>query len=181
MITLLRAALAALLLAVLPATALANMAPPPNIEPDPMSVFAPFAGKTWRGTGPGPDGKPITDTSKWEFILGGKAVQSTHRIAENGYGGTSVIFYDAAAKTYIYHYFTNAGFHTQGVMTVNEDGSLNAVEQVAGHATVAEARSTVQLVDGKMVIGSTYVNKDGSTAPGHSFTYEEAPDAKVEF
>jgi hypothetical protein len=137
-----------------------------------MAPFAPFAGRTWKGTGP-----DSQDIARWEFILAGRALQITHRIVGSDYGGRSIIFYDERARTYVVHYFTTAGFHTLGEMKIG-DGVLEVNEDVVGHATITKVRSRSRLEGGRLMTAAEYL-RNGIWEPGHRFTYEEAPGAEV--
>ena len=142
---------------------------------EPMKPFAALVDKVWRGVGADPSGKPIVDVSRWEYILDGRAVQHTHRIDGGTYGGRTIFFYDEGSKTYVFHYFTTGGFHTEGTMTI-EDGKIVSLEEVKGHETIAAVRGTIMVADGTMTSSSEYQSKeDGSWSPGHSFAYEVAP------
>lgn len=138
-----------------------------------MLPFVPFAGRTWRGTGP-----DSVDVARWEFILGGRALQITHRIEGGDYGGRSIVFFDEKAKTYVVHYFTTGGFLTVGSLSVDEFGVIEVMEEVSGHATITRVRSFSAIEDGRMVTRAEYL-KDGKWVPGHHFIYDEAPDAVV--
>lgn len=113
---------------------------------EPMKIFEGMAGRVWRGEGTAPDGQPIVDIAIHEFILGGRAFQSTHKLEGGTYGGRTIFFYDEGAKDYIFHYFTTAGFHTTGTMDPVE-GGFSVTETVKGHSKYAEVRSTM-IVDG---------------------------------
>lgn len=158
----------------------AAVAPAAANSYEPMKPFLPFINKTWRGVGKDEKGKEIFDIQRWELILGGRAVQTTHGIEDGSYGGRTIIFFDEGKKEYIYHYFTTAGFHTQGTMKVAANKIISS-EIVSGHATIAQVDATLILADGKMTMTSEYISKDGTRAPGHGFAYVEAPDAKVPF
>ena len=138
----------------------------------PMEVFAGFAGRTWRGAGDRSE-----DVARWEFILGGRVLQITHRIVGSAYGGRSIIFFDEGAQAYVSHYFTTAGFHTLGAVTV-APGTLEVTEDVAGHASITKVRSRSELKAGRMVTTAEYL-RNGAWEAGHRFTYEEAPGAVV--
>lgn len=127
----------------------------------PMAPFAPFAGKTLRGEWSEPDGKTVVDVARWEKILGGRAMESTHRIEGSTYGGKTIIFWDEAAKKYVFHYFTTGGFHTVGEMTL-KDGVLESIEQVEGHPTVKAVRARSSLGPDRFVVEVTYIAKDGA-------------------
>ncbi|MEM9168116.1 MAG: hypothetical protein AAGC56_00545 [Pseudomonadota bacterium] len=148
-------------------------AAPARAEPAyaPMAPFAAMVGKTYRGEGTGPDGAPLVDIAKWEFILGGRAVQTTHRLEGGDYGGRTIMFFDEAAKTYVFHYFTTAGFHTIGEFDVTEDGFVGS-EAVEGHPTYVSVYSKTTLDgDGTLRITSEYVDRKGERTPATSLTY----------
>ena len=136
----------------------------------PMKPFEKLAGKVLRGEGTGPDGAPIVDIGKGEFILGGRAFQSTHRLESGTYGGTTIFFYDEGAEAYIFHYFTTAGFHTTGTVDLTDDG-FAAVEQVIGHDTFAEVRSVMTIDGDTATVSSVHVKKNGETSQGDGMVY----------
>lgn len=137
---------------------------------EPMAPFAALAGSAWRGEGAGPDGAPIVDTVVYDFILEGRALQSTHRLADGSYGGRTIIFYDEGAKEYVFHYFTTAGFHTTGNVRLGA-GGFEAVETVRGHETIAQVRARVTIDQDTLTVDSVYIDKDGVEKPGRAMTY----------
>ena len=143
---------------------------------EPMAMFAPLAGKAFRGEGTGPDGKPLIDIAVWQYILGGRALQSTHRLEGGDYGGRTIFFYDEGAKEYVYHYFTTAGFHTTGKIDPTPNG-FTAVEQVRGHPTVIEVQSEMiyGADDGVMTtrVVAHHVDKDGRVSLGDEIRYRQ--------
>lgn len=142
---------------------------------EPMAPFAALDGKTLRGDGTGPDGQPIVDIAKWEMILGGRALQSTHRLENGTYGGRTIFFYDEAAKQYVFHYFTTAGFHTVGTAEPTETGFI-AVEEVRGHPKFVEVRSEM-IFEGDIIrVKTSHTDKDGNHTEGEGFVYREVDD-----
>ncbi|MEO0880133.1 MAG: hypothetical protein AAFY22_10525 [Pseudomonadota bacterium] len=142
----------------------------------PMAPFANLVGKTWRGEGAGPDGKPVVDIARWEFILGGRALQTTHRLENGTYGGRTIFFYDEAAKEYVHHYFTTAGFHTTGTAQVTERGFV-ATERVIGHPKYAVVNSEIIIEDGVMRTLTSHIDHDGKASPAvEGFVYREIAD-----
>ncbi|MEO1312132.1 MAG: hypothetical protein AAFV51_14385 [Pseudomonadota bacterium] len=143
----------------------------------PMAPFAKLAGHTLRGVGTSPGGERLVDIAKWELILGGKALQSTHRLQGGDYGGRTIFFYDEGAETYVFHYFTTAGFHTTGTAEPIEDGFV-ATEEVHGDKRYKQVRSIMTFNDDETIdVESIYVLHDGSETPGSSFRYSEVEDA----
>jgi hypothetical protein len=149
----------------------------PQLEP-----FRPYLGKTWRGEfkNSTPD-KPVIDVSRWERALNGQAIRTLHSINRGEYGGESIITWDAAKKSLVYHYFTTAGFITVGTMTIS-DGKIVSHEKVSGEAGgVTEVRATNEILpDGSMSTKSEYL-KNGTWEPGHAAVYREDPKAEVVF
>lgn len=142
---------------------------------EPMAMFAPFSGKTFRGEWTDDNGATLVDTAKYELILNGRALQSTHRLQGKDYGGRTIFFYDEGAKKYVFHYFTTAGFHTTGTSDF-VDGGLVTVENVEGHDTVGSVRSKVIFGADAIQIDVVYVGKDGSQTPGGHRVYREIAD-----
>lgn len=141
---------------------------------EPMKVFAPFAGKTLRGEWSDENGTYV-DIAKYQLILNGRALQSTHRIEGGDYGGRTIFFFDEGAKKYVYHYFTTAGFHTTGAADFI-DGALVTEEKVEGHETIGSVKSRSEFGDGQIVINVVYVGKDGTETPGGARVYKPVAD-----
>lgn len=175
------AALACLLLTLGLAAAPALAQPPAESYLDEhLAGFRPFLGKTFRGElkDSTPE-KPMVDISHWEIALAGKAVRNLHSVQDGAYCGETIIFWDAAAKSLVYFYFTSGGFYTQGTMRV-EGAKFIAHEKVVGEVEgITEVRATGELLaDGSLKTSSEYL-KGGEWVPGHGAVYHEAPDAKV--
>lgn len=156
-------------------TAAAAFAEPANETYAPMAPFAPFAGKTMRGEWTDDNGERLVDIAKWELILNGRALQSTHRLEGGDYGGRTIFFFDEGAKKYIYHYFTTAGFHTTGSAEF-VDGALVTEETVEGHATIGSVRSKAIFGGDEMRADVVYVGKDGAETSGGSRVYKVIDD-----
>jgi len=136
----------------------------------PMEPFLPFAGRTLRGEGSGPDGEPIIDIAHWELILDGRALQSTHQLADGSYGGRTIFFYDESAEAYVFHYFTTAGFHTTGTAAITPTG-FSSRETVLGHDTISAVVAQATLEADTMTVTSTYETKSGDTINGRTMVY----------
>ncbi|NNL88338.1 MAG: hypothetical protein HKP25_04650 [Marinicaulis sp.] len=146
----------------------------------PMEIFAPLAGRTFKGDGTGPGGEPIIDIVNYEFILGGRAFQATHKLKDSAYGGRTIFFFDEGAKKYIFHYFTTAGFHTTGEVEPTETG-FTASESVAGHESIVEVRSEI-IIDGDVIrVAANYIDKNGDTAEGGERVYQPVEHAILFF
>lgn len=147
-----------------------------------LQGLTPFVGRTWRG-GPlnSPEARAITDISRWERALNGRAVRIVHSLNNGEYGGESLIFWDAQKQAICFHYITTAGFHTSGTLTVS-GRCLSTHEIVSGHPDgISEVRGETELLaDGRMQTRSRYL-KNGEWREGHSFLYEEDAQARVVF
>jgi hypothetical protein len=140
----------------------------------PMAPFAPLDGKAFRSEWNDEAGKPVVDVATYELILGGKALQSTHKITGSPYGGRTIIFYDEGAKRYVYHYFTTGGFHTAGMADM-KDGVFVSTETVNGHATVKEVRARSTFRPDELRVEVVYVGKDGAETPQPARIYKPTP------
>ena len=90
--------------------------------------------KTWRGAfkDSKPE-KPTIDVQKWERALNGQAVRLLHSINDGVYGGETIFIWDEKKQTITYHYFTTAGYMTEGTFEV-KDGKFITHEYVKGSA-----------------------------------------------
>jgi hypothetical protein len=167
-----------LFIAVALAVAVASAGSASNYEP--MAPFDVLAGKTFRATWTDPGGKTFADVARYEFILGGKALQSTHRIEGGDYGGRTIYFYDEATKSYVFHYFTTAGFHTFGEARF-ENGVLITTEKVSGHSDIAQVDATTRIGNDGLQVDVVYIGKDGKKTPGGSRRYEATKGPGPEF
>jgi hypothetical protein len=165
--------LLALAVSVAPAAAEMN----PRFEP-----LRPLLGKTWRGVFPSstPE-KPVVDVSRFELVLNGQAVRNLHSINGGDYGGESLIVWDKAKDSLVYHYFTTAGFYTTGTMRA-EGGALVGHETVTGDADgITEVKSESRvLADGRLRVVTQYLKK-GQWVEGRDMHYVEDKDAVVRF
>lgn len=165
-------ALAALAAAAAPDPAPKAEAAAPAYEP--MAYFSALDGKSFSAQWKDKNGT-YTDVASYEVILGGRALQSTHRIKENGYGGRTIFFYDEGAKKYVYHYFTTGGFHTTGAATLS-DGVLQSAEEVNGHASIALVKAMSVFTPDKIEVRVVYVGKDGKETPTPARIYRPVAD-----
>ncbi len=147
-----------------------------------LAPLAPFVGKTWRGefTDSTPE-KPMFDVSRWERALNGQAIRILHSVNDGEYGGETILYWDREKEQLVFHYFTTAGFFTQGVMRL-QDGKMISREAVTGNANgVTEVEATGELLpDGRMRSSARYL-QNGQWVPGHEILYREDPAAEVRF
>jgi hypothetical protein len=147
-----------------------------------LEPLRPLLGKTWKGgfRNTRPD-NPVTDVARWERALNGKAVRVLHSVNDGAYGGETIFMWDEKKQAVGYHYFTTAGFMTNGGVTF-EDGKIKTHEVVSGSAGgVTEVRGTSELApDGSFHVKTEYM-KDGKWEPGRETTYREDANAEVVF
>jgi hypothetical protein len=152
-------------------------------EPDPnLAPLLPLVGKTWRGTfaSSTPD-KPVVDVHRFDLVLGGKAVRSSHSINDGDYGGEALFTFDAEKQAIVYTYVTTGGFYTTGTVAA-EAGGFKSHEVVHGSASgPSEVEATSRILpDGRLHVKSRYL-KDGKWADGHEIFYSVDPKAAVKF
>ena len=148
----------------------------PILEP-----LRPWLGKTWKSDAAEGTDKQKIDVARWERALNGKAVRILHSINDGEYGGETIVTWDPANKAVVYHYFTTAGFMTNGTMTF-DGGKVMTNEKVSGNAGgVTEVRGTGEItLDGMFRMKTEYL-KDGKWQPGRDAIYREDAAAKVVF
>jgi len=151
-------------------------------EPDPkLAPLLPLVGKTWRGSLSSPGAKPVVDVTRFELVLGGRAVRSSHSINDGEYGGETLIVWDKEKEAVVFYYFTTGGFYTTGTIGPAEGGfkARETVHGTSGGVREVEATSRV-LPDGRLHVKSRYL-KDGQWTDGHEVFYTEDPKAVVKF
>ena len=136
---------------------------------DPFRPLYPLIGRTWRGTGIGPDA--VEDVVRWEWAVGGHAVRAVHSVNGGVYGGETLIFPDRDTGALIFHYFTSGGFHTTGVITSGEDGSLEIAEAVHGVDELENLRSTMRIAADGTYTTRGLVEREGQWVEFGGFDY----------
>ncbi|MEM9667790.1 MAG: hypothetical protein AAF950_02620 [Pseudomonadota bacterium] len=132
-----------------------------------------LVGHTYRGEPLEGSTEATADIQSWDWALGGAGLSIRHALEDRSYGGETLVYYDKATDGLAYVYVTNAGFRTEGVFEIAEDGSWMAEEDVKGHASIIKVRSKGQLrSDGSLLTASEYYQDDAWTA-GNSFLYRE--------
>lgn len=144
----------------------------------PLAIFDPLVGKTWRGVSSANDGN--VDMIRWERIMGGKAVQSTHSINDGEYGGRTIFFYSPNEDKLLFHYFTTANFHSTGEMKIEDNGELTVTEEIHGLDNLPEVRARLVFHEDGWEMKSSY-KRDGEWVAGDGYRYREAPGAQVRF
>lgn len=131
-----------------------------------LAIFTPYLG-TWQADFNTEKGEPnIQDVSKWQRVLNGKAIRTTHSINEGEYGGESMIFYDRKKQSLVFYYFTTAGFYTKGVMKVLSPTQFVAYEDVTGSQEgITKVKSTSEFKDQQFVVSTSYLKKGEWTKP----------------
>ena len=155
---------------------------PPLQLAKPLEPLQRFIGKTWKGrfASSTPE-KPTHDVMKWERALNGQAIRILHSINDGDYGGETMIMWNARTERLEFHYFTTAGFFTQGTIALEQDKIITH-EQVTGSKNgVTEVKGTTEiLTNGRLHTKSSYL-KNGQWVDGHEVFYEESPGSEVRF
>lgn len=148
-------------------------APATDAQRETFGPLADLPGQRFRGVPTDGSSERQDDFQQWQWALGGAAILIRHALADGSYGGDTYVYKDSESENLVYVYITNAGFRTEGVISINEDGSFAAEEDVAGHPSIKKVRSTSTFGDdGKIYMTSEYLD-GGNWVTGHSFTYEQ--------
>jgi hypothetical protein len=108
----------------------------------------------------------VTDVSHWEQALNGTAVRNLHSLGDGIYGGETLLFFDETRDAVIFYYFTTAGFHTQGTMTLDSEGLWVTLEDVVGNEDgITQVCSESRLEDGLLLISTQYFKAGSWTTP----------------
>src|SRR5688572_11418787 len=159
----------------------AGVAAEPSLSPQ-LEPLRPFIGKTWKGTfASSKPEKPMHDVARWERVLNGKGVRIVHSVNDGAYGGESVIIWNRKNERLEFHYYTTAGFFTEGFMRMEGKKLISNEKVVGSNEGVTEVKATIELLpNGKMQAQSEFL-KNGQWEPAHKILYEEAPGAEVKF
>ena len=147
-----------------------------------LEPLRPFLGCTWKGHfADSTAEKPNVDVTRMERALNGQAVRSVHSVNDGAYGGESFIMWNPKTEKLEFHYFTTAGFRTEGTLKV-EGRKIVTVEEVVGNSGgISEVQATMELLeDGKLRVKSRYL-KNGEWVDGRDMTYERAEGAEIKF
>ena len=137
-----------------------------------FGVLLDFVGNCYRATPTGDSAEQTADIQFWSLALGGAAITIEHALEDGSYGGISYIYPSAEPDAFTHVYITNAGFHTQGTIIVNDDQSFTASETVNGHPTITEVRSISRFDEtGLTSMTSEFLDQD-EWQPGPAFTHE---------
>ena len=162
-----------------PAMAAAQVADTPETAVG-RAAYAPFEhlmGKTWRGTGTGPD--RAEDIQRWEWAVGGHAIRVVHSVNGGAYAGETLIFRDRDSGDYVFHYFTTGGFHTTGTMKVTGPGAFEVDEAVHGVDGLERIRSTLTTGADGVRRARSSIERDGQWVEAGGFDYREDASAAV--
>ena len=148
-----------------------------------LEFFQPYLG-TWYAVFEEKDGKPVvSDVSKWQRVLNGKALKTTHSINDGAYGGESIIYWDKKQNKYVFYYFTTADFMTVGEIELLSDNSFVAYEDVDGESEMSKGitrvRSISTLSADKITVETSYL-KNGEWTKPESRSYSRS-DKQVKF
>lgn len=171
------AAVALSLACAAPAMAQVADLPPPGAGRAAYGPFEHLVGKTWRGTGTGPE--RVQDVQRWDWAVGGHAVQVVHSVADGAYAGETLIFRDRDSGAYVFHYFTSGGFHTTGTMRPTGPGAFEVEETVHGLDGFTTQRSTIVMGADGVNRSRGYREVDGQWVEQGGFDYRADPTAEL--
>ncbi|MEM9178801.1 MAG: hypothetical protein AAGA89_03785 [Pseudomonadota bacterium] len=137
-----------------------------------FGALSALIGKCYKATPTGESAEQTTDIQHWTLGLGGAAIVIEHALEDGSYGGISYVYPTPESDQFTYVYITNAGFHTQGTVVVNDDQSFTASETVSGHPSITEVRSLSRFDESGLVSMSSEFLDDGTWTPGPAFTHE---------
>lgn len=145
----------------------------PELEP-----LRPFTGTTWRALVN--EEKKLYDVSRWEIVLGGRAVRILHSVGDGVYGGEALVRWDPVEKAIVYDYVTTASFATRGTVTPLGPGKVETREVVRGEAGgVTEVRGVSEILpDGRLKV-STRMLRNGAWTENPPKVYAEDASAKI--
>lgn len=149
----------------------------PHLEP-----LRPLLGKVWRAEFKNSTAnKPVVDVAQWERALNGQAIRITHSINDGAYGGESLVVWDDLKKSLKYHYFTTAGFTTEGTITMEGNVMVSRETVTGSKEGITEVRGRNEIrPDGTLFVKTEYL-KNGEWVPGREAHYKETPGATVKF
>ena len=146
-----------------------------------FEAIAPLVGKTWVGEDVSEKGERTVSVEKWEWILGGKAVQVTQSVNSGELGMQYTYFIDPVTHGLSFHAVSTVGPTSEGTLGM-VGGKLVRDEKVIGVAELNEVRNTYNIsADGSMTTSSEYYRDGKSVGGGHEFHYHADPGAKIVF
>ena len=147
-----------------------------------LEPLRPLLDKTWKGPfkRSTPD-KPVVDVMRWERALNGKAVRVLHSVNDGNYGGETIYMWDEKKQAVGYHYFTTAGFRTEGTVSFKENKLITQEVVMGSSGGVTEVKAISELLpDGALRVTTEHL-KEGKWEPGREVVYREDVAAKVVF
>lgn len=148
----------------------------PSVETAPTAAqteafgpMAALAGTRWYAVPAEGSSEAVGDVQHWYWEFGGGILAQRHALEDGSYGGVTYIFPESDDGELKFVYVTSGGFYTKGAFTLNDDGSWTALEDVDGHETITQVRSTGRIdPDGTLQTRSEY-KQSGQWVPGHAF------------
>ncbi|HEV7229140.1 copper chaperone PCu(A)C [Brevundimonas sp.] len=158
-----------------PAAAQVAALPPPGAG---MTAYAPFehlVGRSWRGTGT--KDASVQDVQRWDWAVGGHAVQVVHSVNDGAYAGETIIFRDKDSGAYIFHYFTSGGFHSTGTIRPTGPGAFEVEETIHGLDGFPPMRSTIVMGADGVNRSRSFKREGDAWVEQGGFDYREDPGA----
>ena len=146
-----------------------------------FEAIAPLVGKTWVGEDISAKGERTVSVEKWEWILGGKAVQVTQSVNRGELGMQYTYFINPVTHGLSFHAVSTVGPTSEGTLEM-VGGKLVRDEKIIGVSELDEVRNTYSLsADGSMTTRSEYFRDGKPVAGGHDFHYHVDPAARIVF
>ena len=144
----------------------------PSAASQALAAFDPLIGKTWRGASL--NAVDAIDEVRFERILNGHAIRSTHSVNGGVYAGETLITWDAAQNRLVSFYATTGGFYTTGTIVVRGPGAFDFDQVVHGLPDLPGVRATTSFENGVYRIRSRHLIK-GEWVDTGGFDYRAVP------
>ncbi|WGM48182.1 hypothetical protein KOAAANKH_03078 [Brevundimonas sp. NIBR10] len=129
----------------------------PSAAAQALAAFDPLIGKTWRGASL--NAADTIDEVRFERILNGRAIRSTHSVNGGVYAGETLITWDPAQNRLVSFYATNGGFYTTGTIAVRGPGTFEFDQVAHGLPDLPGVRATTTFENGVYSIRSRHLIK----------------------
>ena len=111
-----------------------------------LALFSPLVGREWIAEFPGSN---VTDTQRFEWVLGAKFLRNIHHVRAGGkvvYEGETIYAWDQRAQRIVWCYWNSTGGYVTGTIAIREDGALVADGENHGAADQLDRVRTVMRI-----------------------------------
>jgi hypothetical protein len=111
-----------------------------------LAIFSPLVGREWVADFPG---NKVTDTQRFEWVLGAKFLRNIHHVRAGGkvvYEGETIYAWDQRAQRIVWWYWNSTGGYVTGTIVFREDGALVAEGENHGAADQLDRVRTVMRI-----------------------------------